>query len=59
MYQKVSEAKLQSIYRTIAKQAPHQLKKLFVEHTGPIKRFSVLNKEKLVDRSGKLMGDTD
>lgn len=59
IYQKISEGKLRSIYRSIAKQSPHQLHKIFTAPTSTIKRFSVLNKTKLVERSEKLMETED
>ena len=55
LYKSLSTGKQKQIYGSIDRQNPHALTKVFKDKSTPIKRYSVLNKSKLVVREVPLM----
>lgn len=55
LYKSLSTGKQKQIYGSIDRQKPHALTKVFKDKSTPIKRYSVLNKSKLVVREVPLM----
>ncbi|NKQ10643.1 hypothetical protein [Pseudomonas sp. SST3] len=54
MYKRLSIDKQKRMYQAIAQQMPHDLSKVFKDKTGPIKRYTILNKTKLAKRENPL-----
>ena len=55
MSQPQNTVQLRKMYQTIKAQTPHDLRKVFKDHKGPIKRYSPLNKKQMVKRAVNLM----
>lgn len=55
MYRRLSLGKQKQIYHSIARQRPHDLTKVFKAKTSPIKRYSVLNRAKMLPRQSALV----
>lgn len=59
MSKELSIGKQASMYRSIAKQKPHNLKMIFKEKEASIRRYTVLNKDKLIKRDMPLVNEIE